>query len=125
MFRKGNGRRKIVLPNTEIEVFIRDLSAAEARDYAERAKALNADPDSNLDLLAHGVILGVVDKQGAQMFTADDADAIKNSMSIGTLRYISEQIGRLSGGDPDDQKKDGASSQLTPSGDSPSSSAAN
>jgi hypothetical protein len=124
--RKGNGRRKVVLPNTSIQVFVRELSAAETRDFGEKAKIANkeTDPDGNIDLLADAVILGVVDEHGNQIFNADDRDAIKSGMSIGTMRFISTEIGRLSGGEPDDQKKDGGSLQPTLNSDSPSNSAA-
>lgn len=123
LLKRGIRRKAINLPNSDLAIHIRELSATETRDYAERAKALNADPDSNIDLLAHGIVLGVIDEQGNQMFTADDLPAIKESMSIGTLKFISTEIGLLSGGDSDDQKKESVSSPPIQNSDSPLNSA--
>ena len=120
--RKGLRTREISIPGTDGTITIRELSANEARDYAAKAKAAGTDPDNNIDLLASGVIMAVLDDNGP-MFTADDIELVKSTMSIGTLRFISAEVGKLTGGD-EDQKKDAVLSSATPSSDSPSNSAA-
>ena len=84
-------------------VHVRALSLAQL-EKAQQAE--QADPVRGLVLL---VLFGVCDENGQRVFSDDDADAVKESFPVPTLRQVTEAIvrhNRLTAEDVVDAKKD-------------------
>jgi hypothetical protein len=94
-------------------VFVREVSAAEAREQNKRATAADADELVNMAWLVSQVLC---DEHGARLLTDGDLDAIK-AMPIRVLKQIGDSATRLSAA------KKNETSTTPPSG-SPSNSAA-
>ena len=86
------------------KVHVREVSAAEAKEYAKREQATGADPLDNAAWLASLVLC---DEQGQQLLTGEEAASLK-TMPLRVLKAIGEAAAKASGWDQqDDAKKNG------------------
>ena len=84
-------------------VRLRALSLAQLEKAQQAEKT---DPVRGLVLL---VLFGVCDQDGKRVFSDDDADAVKDSFPVPTLKIVTEAIvkhNRLSADDVSEAKKD-------------------
>jgi hypothetical protein len=84
-----------------VTVFVREVSAAEAAEYAKRAAAPDADDLDNAAWLAARVL---VDADGAQLLKDDQAEKVK-AFPLRVLKAIGRAAAQVSGWATDDAAK--------------------
>src|SRR5688572_30312178 len=84
--------------------FVREVSAAEAKEYTEKQRAKGAD---DLGVAAWLVVRVVCDAEGRPVLTGDDVEAVKE-LRLSVLKAVGEAAAKVSGwdkGGAEDAKK--------------------
>jgi hypothetical protein len=96
---KKGKRKEITTPEGE-QITIRCLSVREIDAYSKAIQEPDAD---HVRLLLDLMILAVVDADGKPVWTADDAESLRD-LPLSVVKFVAEEIAKFSGVDQDSKK---------------------
>lgn len=99
--RLKKGKTKTVnIPDSDEKVQIRSLSVRELDAYGKAIQAPEAD---HVRLLLDLMILAVTDAEGKPVWTADNADELRD-LPLSVVKHVAEEIAAFSGVDQGSKK---------------------